>query len=297
MVENFGDNETSLDEKLQRYYKQHDENNRLKTGEGQLEFVRTQQIIQRFLPAPSTKVLDVGGGSGIYGLWLTQLGYEVHLVDVVPRHVEQARTASAAQEDAHLASIQLGDARELGWREETFDVVLLLGPLYHLPDYQDRIQALHEAHRVLKPGGVLLAAAITRFASTLDGLIRGELKKRVYWDIVQGDLTDGHHHNPTGDPRYFTETFFHHPEELENEVREAGFQLEAILGVEGPGWLVQDFDAWWADEEYRARLLTIAERLESEPSMMGIGPHLIAAGRKGLVSNQAPPNSDRLLNL
>lgn len=280
MVENYEDNASSLYEKLQRYYEQHDESSRLKTGEGQLEFVRTQQIIQRFLPAPSAKILDVGGGSGIYALWLAQLGYEVHLIDVVPRHIEQARTASAAQDNAPLASIQLGDARELGWAEETFDVVLLLGPLYHLPDIQDRIQSLHEAYRVLKPGGVLLAAAISRFASTLDGLRRGELKKRVYWEIVQGDLTNGHHHNPTDDPRYFTETFFHHPEELENEVREAGFQLEAILGVEGPGWLVQDFDAWWADKEYRERLLTIAERLESEPTMLGIGPHLMAVARK-----------------
>jgi ubiquinone/menaquinone biosynthesis C-methylase UbiE len=280
MKDNSEDRENAWREELQQYYQVHDENNRLRRGEGQLEFVRTQRIIQRYLPSPPSKILDVGGGSGVYALWLARLGHEVHLIDFVPRHVEQAKAASDSQPEAPLASIQVGDARELDFQDSAFDGLLMLGPLYHLPVREDRIQALREAHRVLKPGGVLLAAGISRFASTLDGLRTGALKDPGFWEIVQQDLTDGQHHNPTRETGYFTETFFHHPDELVQEVSEAGFQLEDVLGIEGPGWLTPEFDTWWDKEEYRSRLLTIAERLETEPTMLGIGAHLMAVGRK-----------------
>lgn len=77
--------------------------------------------------------------------------------------------ASPSSGDAKLASAQIGDARELPWADETIDVVLLLGPLYHLTKIEDRLAALSEAGRVLRPGGLLATAAISRFASTYDG--------------------------------------------------------------------------------------------------------------------------------
>ena len=268
------------EEDMQVYYRGSDEARRLMSGVGQLERVRTQQIIERFMPPAPADILDVGGASGVYALWMARFGYRVHLVDLVQRHVEEARIASDAQSEAPLASIQLGDARDLTWEDESFDGVLLLGPLYHMPVRADRIRALKEVLRVLKPGGVLLAAGISRFASMLAGLHDGEMKKPEFWEIVQGDLTDGHHHNPARTPKYFTETFIHHPDGLRHEVRQAGFTLEAVLGVEGPGCLVNEFDTWWEDPIQREKLLDIAERLESEPAMLGIGPHLIAVGRK-----------------
>ena len=75
--------------------------------------------------------------------------------------------------DKPIQSISLGDARNLEWGDGSVDVVLLLGPLYHLPVRSDRIAALSEAFRVLKPGGLLFAVGISRFASTLSGLIDG----------------------------------------------------------------------------------------------------------------------------
>jgi SAM-dependent methyltransferase len=187
-----------------------------------------------------------------------------------------ARQASARQPEAPLATAEVGDACALPWGSGTADAVVLFGPLYHLTDRADRLLALREAHRVLRPGGRLLAAAISRFASALDGLCRGFLKDPQFAEIVRRDLIDGQHRNLTGRPEYFMDTFFHHPDELRAEVAEAGFAPAGVYGVEGPGWLVSDFDTWWNNSEYRDRFLQLARALETEPSFLGANAHLIA---------------------
>jgi SAM-dependent methyltransferase len=158
--------------------------------------------------------------------------------------------------------------------------VVLFGPLYHLTDRVDRLEALREAHRVLRPGGTLLAVAISRFASALDGLCRGFLKDPQFAKIVRRDVIDGQHINRTGRPEYFMDTFFHHPDELRAEVTEAGFVAARVYGVEGPGWLVSDFNTWWDNSEYRDRLLQLARALETEPSLSGVSAHLMAVATR-----------------
>jgi len=253
---------------------------RLQQGVGRLERERTREILHRFLPPAPAVVLDVGGGPGGYACWLAARGYHVHLIDITPLHVELARQASARQPDAPLAGAEVGDARALPREAQTTDAVVLLGPLYHLTDRADRLQSLREAHRVLRPGGVLVAAGISRFASTFDGLCRGFLKDPQFAEIVRRDLTDGQHRNPTGRPEYFMDTFFHHPDELRTEVAEAGFADARVYGVEGPGWLLPDFDAWWESGEYRDRLLQLARALEAEPSLLGASAHLMAVATR-----------------
>ncbi len=253
---------------------------RLTQGPGLLEFARTCEVIDRCLPPPPADVLDVGGGPGAYACRLAGRGYAVRLVDAVPLHVEQARAASRLQPDFPLAAADLGDARRLDRPDATADAVLLLGPLYHLTERADRLAAWREARRVLRPGGVMLAAAISRFASTLDGLRGGFFDDPAFAAMAERDLRDGQHRNPTGDPRYFTTAYFHRPEELAAEARAAGLRHEATLGVEGPGWLLQDFEAWWADAARRERLLAAARALEAEPALLGVSAHLLAVARK-----------------
>jgi ubiquinone/menaquinone biosynthesis C-methylase UbiE len=213
------------------------EANRLHTAQGNIERIRSRELLERLLPPPPAKVLDIGGGPGYYACWLARLGYEVHLVDVVPLHVEQAREASAQQPLTPLASAEVGNACNLSWEDNSIDAVLLLGPLYHLTDKRDRLQALAETHRVLKPAGVIAAVGVSRFASTFDGLRAGFLEDTAFFDIVKGDLKDGQHRNPTGKPEYFMDTYFHHPEDLQNEVSESGFTVNGVFSIEGPSWL------------------------------------------------------------
>jgi SAM-dependent methyltransferase len=267
-------------EAIAAHYASGYEADRLHQGAGRLDRERSRELLGRFLPAVPATVLDIGGGPGGHACWLAARGYRVHLIDITPLHVELARQASARQPQAPLASAEVGDARSLSWPGGTADAVVLFGPLYHLTDRADRVQALREAHRVLRPGGALLAAAISRFASALDGLCRGFLKDPQFADIVRQDLTDGQHRNPTGRPEYFMDTFFHHPDELRSEVVEAGFATADVYAVEGPCWLLSDFDAWWDNGEYRERLLQIARALEREPSLFGVSAHLVAAATR-----------------
>jgi ubiquinone/menaquinone biosynthesis C-methylase UbiE len=264
-------------EDVAAFYAQGLERERLASGPGALELARTQAILGRYLPPPPAAVADIGGGPGRYAVWLTERGYRVHLVDPVPLHVEQAR---AAARDVGLAGADVGDARDLPLPDASADAVLLLGPLYHLLERADRVRALAEARRVCRPGGVVLAAAISRFASTLDGLRGGYLEDPAFAAVAAGDRRDGRHRNPTGDPAYFTTAYFHRPEELAAECAEAGLTHEATLAVEGPGWLLSDLDAWLGDERRRAVLLAALTALEAEPTLLGVSAHLLTVARR-----------------
>jgi len=264
---------------MQAYYELGLEANRLFHGHGHLELARTQEIILRHLPPPPCAVLDVGGGPGAYACWLAARSYRVTLIDASPLHVKQASEASQRQAHAPIAECRLGDARRLDVASGSMPVVLLLGPLYHLTDLEDRLQALREAYRVLEPAGLLFAAAVDRFASLLPGVFENALADPEFAAIVARDLRDGQHRNPT-DKDYFTTAFFHRPEELEAEVRAAGFELVDLLGVEGPGWLLPDLERRWADPAERERLLQAARAVEREPTLLGLHAHLLAVGGK-----------------
>lgn len=256
------------------------EKDRLKAGPGKMERARTRELLERFLPEAPAFVLDVGGGAGEYACWLARRKYEVHLIDIVPLHVEMARRTSEGQPDTPLASAEVGDAVKLSMNDASFDAVLLFGPLYHLTRKHDRERALKEAHRVLRKDGILMAVGISRFASALEGLRCGCLRDPQFVDIVNRDLRDGQHRNRTGNPYYFIDTFFHHPEELRTEVTEVGFEVESVYGLEGPTWLAPEFDEMWKDDTHRQTLLALARRLETEPAMIGASSHLLAVGKK-----------------
>jgi ubiquinone/menaquinone biosynthesis C-methylase UbiE len=270
----------SLPREIRRYYARGQEAGRFAGAAGELELVRTQEILNRHLPPPPSTILDVGGGPGAYATWLAGMGYEVHLLDPVPLHVEQAEQASQKQPEFPIASINLGEARKLSQEDGSIDVVLLLGPLYHLTDANHRRAALSEAYRVLKPGGLLAAAAISRFASTLAGLIDDHLDDAEFRRIVQRDLTDGQHRNPTEKPSYFTTAFFHHPAELKEEIEQAGFALEAIMAIEGVAVFLGDLEERWRDPGRKEQLLEALQWLEDDPSIVGITGHLLAIGVK-----------------
>jgi ubiquinone/menaquinone biosynthesis C-methylase UbiE len=200
-------------------------------------------------------------------------------VDPVAKLVAHAQSLLGA-DGRKIASCRVGDARTLDHRDQSADAVLLLGPLYHLIDAEDRQQALREAYRVLAPGGLLFAAAISRFASALDGLARDLFADPMFEQIVKRDIADGIHENRTGKLEMFTTAKFHRPDELAAEVRAAGFSVLSIVGLEGPGWLFADFNERWQDPRRRDDLLRIARALESEPSIQAVSAHILAVARR-----------------
>ncbi len=272
-----------IPEEIEGHYLQTREWERLSAGLGELERLRTRAILARYLPPAPATIFDVGGGAGIYAFPLAQQGYQVHLIDPVESHLEQARSHAAAS-GVTLASITMGDARQLVIPAGIAGALLLLGPLYHLVEHTDRLQALREARRVLKPRAVLFAAAISRFASLMDGLARGFFQDAEFRKIVAADLASGQHRNPTDDPRYFTTAYFHRPEELAAEIRDPGFDDVEVLAVEGPAWSAGRFAEAWDDPIQRQSLMDFLSLIEREPSTMGASTHLIAVARR--------PNSD-----
>jgi 2-polyprenyl-3-methyl-5-hydroxy-6-metoxy-1,4-benzoquinol methylase len=270
----------SYPQEMFEHYLQLPESERLFSGVGELERERTRDILKRHLPSPPATVLDIGGAAGVHALWLAQCGYEVHLFDPIQQHVEQALSASARQPDHPIASCSVGDARRIDRADGSVEAVLLLGPLYHLTDPQDRLAALTEAHRLLKPGGLLFVATISRFASLIDGLARDLVSDPAFVSILRRDLEDGQHRNPTDNPEYFTTAFFHRPDELREEMREAGFHVEKLLGVEGPVWFMASFPRHWNLPEKRSLLLELLQKVEQEPHIVGASAHPLGIGRK-----------------
>ena len=110
------------------------ESQRLQEGASQIERVRTQEIISRYIPRPPAIVFDIGGGPGVYSFWLAQQGYEVHLIDATPLHIELARQTALTQPGTPLAEIEVGDARNVKRADTSVDVALIMGPMYHLTE-------------------------------------------------------------------------------------------------------------------------------------------------------------------
>jgi 2-polyprenyl-3-methyl-5-hydroxy-6-metoxy-1,4-benzoquinol methylase len=110
--------EKPIAEEIVEHYASYDESKRLTDGFGLLERERTKELINRYLPSSQAVIIDVGGAAGVYSFWLASLGHKVHLVDIVPRHIEQAKQMSAKPGSPRLASMRVGDARDLGFPDE-----------------------------------------------------------------------------------------------------------------------------------------------------------------------------------
>jgi SAM-dependent methyltransferase len=258
------------------YYERGEEADRLtRSGAGRLEFERTKEIVLRHLPPPPATVADIGGGPGRYATWLAGLGYQVVHRDIVPMHVDQVRTAAAAAGVAVEAA--LGDARNLDLSDAAVHAVLLLGPLYHLPRRSDRVQALREAHRIVRPGGPVFGAVISRWAARLDGMLR----TRIYASHPTAEqMVEQVERNGVLPP--FAPGLFcgvtHRPRQLRSEFAAAGLAVADLVCVEGAGYLLDDLDARMADERDWQVVLETARAHERVPELLGIGSHLIATG-------------------
>lgn len=256
------------------YYRRGGESERLSSGAGRLEFLRTLDVLSRVLPPAPATVLDVGGATGVYAGPLAAAGYRVHVVDPVPEHVAAASTV-----DGVKASV--GDARSLAQPDASVDAVLLLGPLYHLVERDDRVRAWREAGRVVRPGGPVVAASVGRFAALLDGFVKDLYTDPRFRTVVDSVLHTPGRWIPEPDTTWFTTAYFHHPDELPSEVRDAGLVPERVVMTESPLWIMgTGLDALLADPASVDLVLDMLRQVESEPSMLGASSHLLTVARR-----------------
>jgi ubiquinone/menaquinone biosynthesis C-methylase UbiE len=240
--------------KIYEYYAHQIEANRLDMEGFKLEGIRTKEIIERYLQKENLEILDVGGGAGYYSFWLQEKGHQVSLVDLSPTNIDLVKERCQSIRNP-LKRIEIGDAVNLNFSNDQFDIVLLLGPLYHLTDRDDRIKALSEARRVLKQGGVLIAAVITRYASLIDGFQRDLVHDDRFYDLLKNDLKTGIHENKTDNLEYFTTAYFHKPGEVPTEIEESQLKFDKLIPVESFGWIVSNFNEKEKDPAYMRKLL------------------------------------------
>jgi SAM-dependent methyltransferase len=266
-----------MDQRVRRHYERIDEDDRLwRAGLGDLVRLRTWDLFERLLPDPC-RIADVGGGPGTHAAHLAGRGHDVTLIDPMPRHVEAATARSASQPAAPFRAVE-GDARRLPLADESVDAVLLMGPLYHLVEPDDRLTVLREAFRVLRPGGLVLAEIITRCAWVMDATLRRLLDDPETWDDFDWNLRTGQ----TKDPAKLVDGWFwaylHRPEELRAELASAGLGDIELRAVEGFAWLLDDLPGRMREP---TDLLRAVRLTESEPSMLGTSSHVIGSARRG----------------
>ncbi|MEY9904898.1 ubiquinone/menaquinone biosynthesis C-methylase UbiE [Catenulispora sp. MAP12-49] len=253
------------------FYDEHyEEAERLRiTAFGRLERERTKELLLRELPPAPARILDVGGGPGIYAAWLASLGHQVTLIDPVARHLEQAAEYATF-------TVEAGDARTLSAPDASVEAVLMLGPLYHLPDPADRAQALREAKRVAKPGGLIAAAFISRYSPLLD--LASKLRIN---DDAMVDLLRPLRHNGANDfENGFTVAYFHTVEEIRQDFHAAGLADPTIRGIEGPLFPLLSSGLVEDNPDYFEAALRTARLAEDHPDLLPASAHLLAVTRR-----------------
>jgi SAM-dependent methyltransferase len=267
----------STDDEIREHYARGEERDRLLSPFGQVEFARTCEILERALPPAPAAVADVGGGPGRYALWLAERGYTVHHRDPVELHIKQL-SADAAASGVNVDS-RIADARDLDLADGSVDAVLLLGPIYHLPTRDDRIRALGEAGRVVRPGGPVFAVAISRWAARLHGQVAERLAEEFPSIHEAVELVER-----TGRLMPLVEGSFsaytHRPDELRDEILAAGLDLADLVGVEGIAFALSDLGERLQEPDQRDIVFDAARALERIPELLGLSPHLLATARR-----------------
>jgi ubiquinone/menaquinone biosynthesis C-methylase UbiE len=266
-----------INSEIDDFYSQTSEEGRLELGLGPLEFERNKDLISRYLPKKGI-VIDVGGGPGVYSEWLAGLGHQVYLVDPVEKHIKQANKRSAKAKKP-FKSI-LGEAQKLELQDNFADVMILHGPLYHLQSKADRIGAIVEAKRVLKPNGFVLGFAINHSASTIAALLNGFIHSPEIFEMCKEELTSGIHTPPKSMPGVLPAAYFHHSNELKVEFEEAGLTYLDTYAVEGLIWMDKNYFETRSDPKKKEVIMELMKITENDQSLLSLSPHMMIVGRK-----------------
>jgi len=241
-----------------------------------LEFSRCKEIISRYLRHERMIIADIGGATGVFSYWLAHMGHDVHLLDYTQSHIDQAKNKSA-EVGITLSSYNCGDARQIPYQNNQFDLVLEMGPLYHLQSREDRVQCLTEANRVLKNDGVVICEVISRYANLFEGFQHNLIDDESFINILDENLSTGIH--SPGDTSYFTTAYFHTKNEIINEMEDAGFIDIFVIPVEGFG-SVLNIEEYFQNQRKKELLLKYIEQTEGIPELLGLSGHLMAVGKK-----------------
>ena len=249
--------------------------NRLEVLHDRVEYALTIRALDEHLPKPPASILDLGGGPGRYSIELTRRGYAVTLADLSGANLDFARKR-AAEANVTLAGIEQVDARDLSrFPDASFDVALLMGPLYHLLEERDRRSAVAEARRILRPSGRIFAVFITRYAPLRFWAKHNPSFVLDNREAFEEMIVTGRAPNAPG----FTDLYRERPQYIEPFMESSGFRALGVIGCEGVLSQIRDrvneLDGndwdYWIDINYR---------LARDPSTHGTAEHLLYVGER-----------------
>ena len=263
---------------IELFYNRASEETRLDKGMGVFEFERIKSLIEKHVPTSSSKIIDVGGGTGKYSEWLAKKGHQVHLVEPVVKHIQIAQNRANGLKNRFY--VHLGEARKLEFPNNYADLIILHGPLYHLQKKEDRDLAICEAKRILKNNGIILGFAINYTASTLVGLLNGLIHKKPFFEMCKEELTRGVHNPPHDFPWLLAEAFYHNPEQLKDEFINQDLTYLNTYAVEGMAWLDKEYFANMLDNKKRRTLMELIQVTENDSYLLPFSPHMMIAVQK-----------------
>jgi len=260
--------------------------NKLKPTVLNLERIRTQEIISRYLKEDPLTIIDIGGGSGENAFWLNSLGHQVHFLDSLTANVEKA-VKNSFYNHQDLVSIQEGSPLQLPFADNIFDLAIMLGSLSNYREKEDRTTALSEVKRILKPGGYLLCSVYCRKASPLNPYSRPPTDQGEPSSIKKPPPTAPTPKNSLDDIKNTViknpvPNYLYRPEELKLEILSLEFKFLKILPIENFGWMLPDIETVWKNEAHRQLLQDIIHKLEDEPSIIGTSTHIMGIAQKKL---------------
>ena len=167
---------------LSDYYGNYDEDRRLTSRHGSVEFLTTMRYVEKYLQ-PGMRVLEIGAATGRYSHTLARQGYRVDAVELVQHNIDIFNTSTQPGEDVRIFQ---GNAKNLDMlADNSYDITLLLGPMYHLFTVPEQLQALAEAIRVTKKGGIIFAAYCGNEATMIQYCFgRGMIQQQRYRDLI-----------------------------------------------------------------------------------------------------------------
>lgn len=268
-------------ETIRDFYEAFDEWGRL--DREPLEFYVNLHYMRRYLPA-NGHIADIGSGPGKYALELAQWGYRVGLADLMPRFVAEAgNKAMEAGVEERFSGFHVSNATELScFADESFDASLMLGPLYHLQEREERIKAIRELHRITKPGGIIFAAFMPRI-KFMQQSIRHPLLWKPHHEIdsLREFVQTGRFNH--SDPGRFTGVYYERIEDIAPIMEAEGYETLKLIGSNGFASALdhQAYEYWrgQGEDAYRQLMALIVESAD-DPYMLGSSTHLLYIGRR-----------------
>lgn len=259
------------------FYENYDEESRLTTGKAKrIEFVTTTHLLNQYIKS-NHKIIELGAGTGVYSFYYATKGCRVIATDISPHHIEIINKKLYQREEKLNLVAKVANATDLSeFENESYDVVLCLGPMYHLTEEKDRVQCIKECKRILKRGGLIALAYLNKHF-----VINYVMKKKsnfITQNFIDKILNTGVIR--TGEKECFwTDAFFTNQDEIESFTAKLDLEIVDHIATDGISPLLNDAIDCISEEQYKA---WINYHLNScrDRSIMGLSNHGLLLARK-----------------